>query len=128
MFKADSAGIWKNQSLWKWNEKMFCMFQLYDIHPLFGYLPPGESETVAFTFFGHVGVKAEVTALCDVQGGPEYELQLSGEASNMHYNIDKTEIDLGVIVSTSFMTPCDLLEELWYQKKFESSFPNRYSW
>ena len=75
------------------------IFQLYDIHPLFGHLNPGDSETVAFTFFGHVGVKAEVTALCEVEGGPVYELQLSGEASNMHYNINRTEIDLGLIVS-----------------------------
>ncbi|XP_075242911.1 hydrocephalus-inducing protein-like isoform X4 [Convolutriloba macropyga] len=70
---------------------------LYDIHPLFGHLAPGESETVSFTFFGHVGVKSEVIALCDVEGGPVYELQLSGEASSMHYNIDSTEIDLGLV-------------------------------
>ena len=69
-------------------------------------MAPGESETVSFTFFGHVGVKSEVIALCDVEGGPVYELQLSGEASSMHYNIDSTEIDLGLVVSSLSLFNC----------------------
>ena len=61
-------------------------------------LQPGESQRVAFTFFGHANIVAHVTALCRVEGGPTYEIALSGEASLIHYLLDVTEIDCGLQV------------------------------
>uniref|UniRef100_G1MRN0 HYDIN axonemal central pair apparatus protein n=1 Tax=Meleagris gallopavo TaxID=9103 RepID=G1MRN0_MELGA len=55
--------------------------QVFDILPLHGELQPGESQQVTFTFFGHANLVVHITALCEVQGGPTYEVMLSGEAS-----------------------------------------------
>ncbi|XP_021264314.1 hydrocephalus-inducing protein homolog isoform X3 [Numida meleagris] len=70
--------------------------EVFDILPLYGELQPGESQQVTFTFFGHANLVAHVTALCEVQGGPTYEVMLSGEASVISYLLDVTEINLGL--------------------------------
>ncbi|XP_075290309.1 hydrocephalus-inducing protein homolog isoform X2 [Opisthocomus hoazin] len=70
--------------------------EVFDILPLYGVLQPGESQRVAFTFFGHTNIVAHVTALCRVEGGPTYEIALSGEASLIHYLLDVREIDCGL--------------------------------
>ncbi|NXL83544.1 HYDIN protein, partial [Alectura lathami] len=70
--------------------------EVFDILPLYGELQPGESRPVTFTFFGHANLVARVTALCEVQGGPTYEVTLSGEASLVSYLFDITEIDCGL--------------------------------
>ncbi|NXJ99580.1 HYDIN protein, partial [Corythaixoides concolor] len=70
--------------------------QVFDILPLFGELKPGESEQVIFTFFGHTNIVAGAVALCVVEGGPTYEVTLSGEASLVNYLLDVTEIDCGL--------------------------------
>ncbi|NXJ80823.1 HYDIN protein, partial [Trogon melanurus] len=72
------------------------MEEVFDILPLYGVLQPGESQRVAFTFFGHTNIVAHVTALCRVEGGPTYELALKGEASLISYLLDVTEIDCGL--------------------------------
>lgn len=46
--------------------------QLFDILPIKGVLRPGETETVNFSFFAYPGVKAAASALCLVEGGPNY--------------------------------------------------------
>ena len=61
-------------------------------------LQPGESQRVAFIFFGHANIVAHVTALCQVEGGPTYEFALSGEASLIHYLLDIMEINCGLQV------------------------------
>ncbi|XP_059674222.1 hydrocephalus-inducing protein homolog [Gavia stellata] len=70
--------------------------EVFDILPLYGVLQPGESQRVTFTFFGHANIVASVTALCKVEGGPTYEIALSGEASLIDYLLDTTEIDCGL--------------------------------
>ncbi|NXF39877.1 HYDIN protein, partial [Nyctibius bracteatus] len=72
------------------------MEEVFDIVPLFGELQPGESQRVTFTFFGHANIVAHATALCRVEGGPTYEIVLSGEASLISYIVDTTEIDCGL--------------------------------
>lgn len=72
--------------------------QVFDILPLYGELQPGESQQVTFTFFGHANLVVHITALCEVQGGPTYEVMLSGEASVVSYLLDVTEIDWGLQV------------------------------
>uniref|UniRef100_A0A669QXT0 HYDIN axonemal central pair apparatus protein n=1 Tax=Phasianus colchicus TaxID=9054 RepID=A0A669QXT0_PHACC len=70
--------------------------EVFDILPLYGELQPGESQQVTFTFFGHANLVVHITALCEVQGGPTYEVMLSGEASVISYLLDVTEIDWGL--------------------------------
>lgn len=61
-------------------------------------LQPGESQRVTVTFFGHANLVAHVTALCEVEGGPTYEVALSGEASLLSYIFNIREIDCGLQV------------------------------
>ncbi len=69
--------------------------EVFDVSPIRGMLGPGESEFVDFLYYGHMNAFHQSIALCEVLGGPEYEVQLQGEASSMLYTIDKTELDFG---------------------------------
>ncbi|XP_056381388.1 hydrocephalus-inducing protein homolog isoform X2 [Hyla sarda] len=70
--------------------------EIFDILPQFGTLQPGESQIVSFTFYGHTDINAGARALCEVYGGPVYEVSLHGEASLVSYNLTSREIDCGV--------------------------------
>ncbi len=78
---------------------IFSSIQIFDILPLHGVLEPGTSQQVQFSFYGHSGVATEVTAACRVEGGPTYQLRLSGEASEVQYRFSRKWIDLGKAVS-----------------------------
>ncbi|XP_059507551.1 hydrocephalus-inducing protein homolog [Stegostoma tigrinum] len=69
--------------------------QVFDILPLFGLLHPNESQQVTFTFYGHANIMSEVKAICDVEGGPAYQIALKGESSFIKYAFDRNEIDYG---------------------------------
>lgn len=68
---------------------------MFDILPLYGILEPGETEQVTFTFFGHADIWGEVKAVCEVEGGPTYELTITGEAGQVEYHFDHKEINFG---------------------------------
>ncbi|KAM4722980.1 hydrocephalus-inducing protein homolog [Rhinophrynus dorsalis] len=70
--------------------------QVFDILPLFGTLQPGESQIISFTFYGHSGISSQAVALCEVNGGPTYEISLHGEASLVSYMLSTTDIDYGI--------------------------------
>ncbi|KAH0619415.1 hypothetical protein JD844_000028 [Phrynosoma platyrhinos] len=70
--------------------------EVFDIMPLFGTLQPKETQKMSFTFYGHADIVAHVKALCEVEGGPTYEVMLSGEASLVNYAFDRKEIDYGL--------------------------------
>ncbi|XP_035275425.1 hydrocephalus-inducing protein homolog [Anguilla anguilla] len=70
--------------------------QVFDILPIHGVLLPGESQQVSFTFYGHAHISGQALALCQVEGGPTYEIALQGESSLASYSLDTTEIDLGL--------------------------------
>ncbi|XP_044126636.1 hydrocephalus-inducing protein homolog [Bufo gargarizans] len=70
--------------------------EVFDILPQFGTLQPGESQVVSFTFYGHSDISAGARAVCEVLGGPMYEVRLHGEASLVCYSLSAKEIDLGV--------------------------------
>ena len=72
-------------------------------------LMPGESDTVTFTFYGHADIGSEAKALCDVEGGPCYELDLQGEASIVQYEFDTKFIDYGRRVSHMCLNPFEIL-------------------
>lgn len=71
--------------------------QYYDILPVMGHLAPGESETIEFVYHSQSGIKHVATAMCAVEGGPEYEVTLIGESSNVGYQLSKYSIDFGNI-------------------------------
>ena len=68
---------------------------MFDILPLYGTLQPGDTEQVTFTFYGHADVWGQVKAVCEVEGGPTYELKMTGEASLVEYEFNTKEIDYG---------------------------------
>ncbi|KAL2300220.1 hypothetical protein Nmel_012186 [Mimus melanotis] len=82
----------------KVNHSKPSMQEVFDVQPLWGELQPGESQLVTFTFFGHTNIVARVTALCHVEGGPTYEVVVTGEASCPSYQLDVEEIDWGLQV------------------------------
>ena len=48
--------------------------------------------------YGHKVIKARVRVLCEVQDGPEYDLNFRGEASVLSYQIIEHFFDLGYVV------------------------------
>ena len=66
---------------------------------MYGTLKPGDTEQITLTFYGHADIGSKAKAICEVIGGPTYEIVLKGEASLVDYNIDCLDIDYGKIVS-----------------------------
>ena len=48
-----------------------------------------------FTFYGYADIATECMAACKVEGGPTYQIRLSGEASNVQYRFSHKHIDFG---------------------------------
>lgn len=70
--------------------------ELFDIVPLYGEINPGETIYLNCTFYGHSNIEASVLALCEIDHGPKYYIELKGSASDIIYQIDQTDhIDLG---------------------------------
>ena len=82
--------------------------QIFDILPLHGTLLPGESQEVQFTFYGYTGIATECVAACKVDGGPTYQVRLSGEASNVQYRFNHKCIDFGQQVHNEALNNNDL--------------------
>ncbi|XP_004431871.1 PREDICTED: hydrocephalus-inducing protein homolog [Ceratotherium simum simum] len=70
--------------------------EVFDILPLYGVLQPHSSRQVSFTFYGHCDIVARTKALCEVEGGPTYEIMLRGEASLVNYSFDTKDINYGL--------------------------------
>lgn len=80
----------------------FLPLQVFDILPLYGVLQPYSSHQISFTFYGHCDITARAKALCEVEGGPTYEIILKGEASLVNYSFDTNNINYGLqVVQTS---------------------------
>lgn len=47
------------------------------------------------TFYGHADIWGQAKAICEVEGGPTYEITLKGEASLVSYKFDCKEIHYG---------------------------------
>ncbi|GBG33770.1 Hydrocephalus-inducing protein-like [Hondaea fermentalgiana] len=71
---------------------------VFDIRPIRGLLRPGESQEVEVSYFAHANQRFDVTAVCEVEGGPEYEVSLRGEASQIHYTLDQEGLDFGDLI------------------------------
>lgn len=71
---------------------------MFDILPIHGELAPGESEHIHYSFYGHSDIVADVVAACKVEGGPTYELQMSGQASKVHYCFSNKALEFGAVL------------------------------
>lgn len=71
---------------------------MFDILPLYGVLRPHSSHQISVTFYGHCDIIAQAKALCEVEGGPTYEILLRGEASLVNYSFDTKDINYGLQV------------------------------
>ncbi|XP_063716545.1 hydrocephalus-inducing protein homolog isoform X4 [Symsagittifera roscoffensis] len=69
--------------------------EVFDIMPLYGTIQPGESQRFSFSFYAHPGISVQGKAICKVEGGPEYSVDLSGSASVISYNMDTEPIHFG---------------------------------
>ncbi|KAB0347974.1 hypothetical protein FD754_012831 [Muntiacus muntjak] len=74
----------------------YLRFFVFDILPLYGVLRPHSSHQISFTFYGHCDIIAQAKALCEVEGGPTYEIILRGEASLVNYSFDTKDINYGL--------------------------------
>ena len=74
-------------------------YQVFDILPLHGTIEPGDSQTLQFSFYGHENSDNAVEAVCQVEGGPKYKIQLRGQAALVQYSFDKHFINFGEVVS-----------------------------
>jgi hydrocephalus-inducing protein len=61
--------------------------EVFSIVPMNGRLRKGETETVEVTFTPGSNQRYSVVARCSVEGGPEYDVRLTGEASDIRYKI-----------------------------------------
>eukprot|EP00854_Cymbomonas_tetramitiformis_P000766 gene766-1240_t len=68
---------------------------VFDMLPVCGLLKPGESETVEVSFYAHQNMRANTTAVCEVEGGPDYEIVVGAESSTIKYLLDQNVIDFG---------------------------------
>ncbi|CAE8631652.1 unnamed protein product [Polarella glacialis] len=74
--------------------------QVFDILPIFGKLEPGETQVATFTYDGMRDRSFKAIAVCMVDGGPEYEVSLRGNAAPCKYSLDKNELDFNDIPFT----------------------------
>ena len=61
-------------------------------------LQAGESHDVEFHFYAHANRKFKSRAVCVVEGGPEYPIDIVGEGNDLSYRIDTEVLDFGDVV------------------------------
>jgi len=65
---------------------------VFNILPLSGSLKPGQMMSTVFSFFGHPWISANCKAVCDVEGGPQYETIVKGNASETDFEFSETNL------------------------------------
>ena len=69
--------------------------EVFDILPLSGRLEPNAVEEIEFVYNALGGQNFRATALCHVEGGPNYEMKLEGDSSLINGRISEKELDYG---------------------------------
>ena len=72
--------------------------KVFDILPLYGRIDPGQEIATTIVFVGHSNLTAQCRAVCDVVGGPQYELNISGKSSFLDFQFSAEEIDFGKVL------------------------------
>jgi hydrocephalus-inducing protein len=66
---------------------------VFDILPVSGRLEPGQEENVEFTYQAGNGILYNGVAVCSVDGGPDYEVPITGDSNEVQYKLSTHEID-----------------------------------
>ena len=69
--------------------------QTFDILPTQGVVGAGETRDIEFTFFAQQGTHSSASAVCEVQGGPNYDIPITADSSTIRYTVEPRVIDLG---------------------------------
>ena len=69
--------------------------EVFDVLPIRGELAPGEEEEVEISYFAQAHSKIRAVAVCEVEGGPAYEVALKAEGMEIKYKLDVTSVDFG---------------------------------
>ena len=86
------------------NSHVYCVYlQIFDILPLYSTLHPHESQKIQFTFYGHANISSQAVARCSVHGGPDYDIELLGQASLVQYFFDRQVVDYGKQVDRGYL-------------------------
>ena len=59
--------------------------EIFDILPLNGVLEPSQVEQVEFVYYGLPNRRFETKAVCQIEGGPDEKVTLTGESSKIDY-------------------------------------------
>jgi hydrocephalus-inducing protein len=71
--------------------------EVFDILPVSGILQPHETENVEFTYYAGSGLKYSGMAVCSVDGGPDYDVPISGDSSFVSFKLSTNELDFGEV-------------------------------
>ncbi|CAG5085222.1 Oidioi.mRNA.OKI2018_I69.PAR.g10844.t1.cds [Oikopleura dioica] len=74
---------------------------VFDIRPIFGKLEPGEQIQTTILFNGHQDINALCRAVCEVDGGPQYELNIAGASADVRYSVSSETIKFGKVMFDS---------------------------
>jgi hydrocephalus-inducing protein len=77
----------------KKKQKQLPINEVFDILPVSGRLEPGDTENVEFTYQAGNGLLYNGVAVCSVDGGPDYEVPITGDSSVVQFRLSTTELD-----------------------------------
>ena len=77
---------------------------VFDLLPLYGRIEPGEEIHTTISFTGHSNLMGKCRAVCEVEGGPQYELNIKGQSSFINYHFSETNINFEKVL---FDTMCE---------------------
>ena len=90
---ADNAGKKKKKK----KKKHLPINEVFDILPVSGILQPGQTENVEFTFYAGNGLAYNGMAVVSVDGGPDYDVPISGESNNVSFRLNTNSLDYGEV-------------------------------
>lgn len=77
--------------------------EVFDILPLRGTIEPQSEENVEFLYFAVSNKKFNVTAICKVEGGPDYCINVTAEASNVAYTLSLPKKNKTIDIGETFL-------------------------
>lgn len=104
----DQKGKKKNKK----KKKVLPINEVFDILPVSGVLQPGQSENVEFTFYAGNGINYTGMAVCSVDGGPDYDVPISGDSNFVEHRLSVRELEFGEIAYNESSTKDFYIENL----------------
>jgi hydrocephalus-inducing protein len=96
----------------KKKKKALPINEVFDILPVSGILQPGQTENVEFTFYSGNGINYSGMAVCSVDGGPDYDVPITGDSNFVNYRLSANEIDFGEIAYNESTTKDFIIENV----------------